>query len=165
MHEESILNLVLESNLINFSVAIIALLWFLTKFLPKASTDKKQELEQEIAHAKKAKEEAEAKLKTLEMEIERAKAEAQQIVNNAKAGAENIKTEIVEQAKQDVERMNANAAKEIDQQKAIIIQQIKEEVSSQALEIIEKKLAERKADLNSSIQTKLNSDLEKVAGV
>ncbi len=165
MHEESsILKLVLESNIINFSVALVAMLWFLGKFLPKSSKDKQESLEAEIANATRAKTEAENKLKTLEMEIERAKAEAQQILNNAKSGAENIKEKIIEEAKLDVERMNANAAKEIDQHKNIIIEKIREEVSVQALEIIEKKLTEKKAELNSSIQSKLKQDLEKVSG-
>ena len=82
MHEETnLFKLILESNVLNFAVAFSAVVYVLCKFLPESKTQRKQELEKEIAAAKEARALAEIKLQELEKEIEKTKAEADRMVN------------------------------------------------------------------------------------
>ena len=131
MHSETnLFDLIHESNIINFAIAFALLYFVLSKFLPKFASQRKAELEQEIAQAEQLKAEAEEKLAELEREIDRAKAESTRIVNEAKNSAEDIKNKTVEAAKAEIAKLSANAEKEIDMQAIIAREKLKKEIAA-----------------------------------
>jgi F-type H+-transporting ATPase subunit b len=157
--ENNLLKLVLESNLINFLVVFIFLVYALAKFLPKATKDRQDELNKAIENANKARLLAEQKLLELETDIKNSKLDAQSIIETAKASADNLKKQIIEDAKKEVDRMNANALKEIDLQKSLAIASIRNEIVSKAFELTEKNIENKKDEINNLIQSKVKEEL------
>jgi F-type H+-transporting ATPase subunit b len=157
--ENNLLKLVLESNLINFLVVFVFLVYALAKFLPKATKDRQNEINLAIENANKARLLAEEKLHALENEIKNSKLDAQSIIETAKASADNFKKQIIEDAKKEVDRMNANALKEIDLQKSLAITAIRNEIVSKAFELTEKNIENKKDEINNLIQSKLKQEI------
>ena len=163
MHEETnLLKLVLESNLLNFSVALILIVFVLGKLLPDSRDKRKQELEKEIAAARQARELAAAELQELENEIKKTKLEAQRIMVTAKETAENLKYQIIDEAKLEVEKMNLTASKEMEMQKILAIDSIKQEVAKAALMETERTLKAKRSEVDALIKTKLQKDLAEI---
>lgn len=158
----NIQELIIDSNLINFIIALVLVFYFLAKFIPDSSKKRKEELETEIAAAENAKKDAEQKLIELEKEIERSKAESLKIVSTAKETAENIKDKIVAEAKEEISRLNQNAEKEMELQKTMVINNIKAQIASIAMNEIEKNLNSRQKDVDRLIQNRLKKDLQKI---
>jgi len=156
------LKLILESNLINFLALLVLIGYFMVKFLPDSTKKRKEELQQQIDNATKARQEAEAKLEQLEQEIANAKKEADVIVQEAKSNAESIKKQIHEDAKQEIFRLYNNAEKDIELQKSLAIEQIKAEIAKLSLTEIETRLAEKKNEINGLTQQNLSQNLEKI---
>jgi F-type H+-transporting ATPase subunit b len=157
--ENNLLKLVLESNLINFLVVFVFLVYALAKFLPKATKDRQDELNKAIENANKARLLAEQKLLELETDIKNSKLDAQSIIETAKASADNLKKQIIEDAKKEVDRMNANALKEIDLQKSLAIASIRNEIVSKAFELTKKNIENKKDEINNLIQSKVKEEL------
>lgn len=162
MEETSLIKLILESNLINFALAFVAIVFFMLNFLPKSSAGRKQELEREIAAAEQAKKDAEQKLKDLEQEIAQAKIESELIIKNAQSTAMSIKDQVINETQKEIERLNANAIREIDLQKTLAISSIKKQISEQAFAITEKNIKAKKDEINQLIQTKVKQELASI---
>jgi len=160
--EHNLLTTILESNIINFTIALIAIIYFLGKLIPDSSKKRKQELEAEIAAAERTKIEAEEKLRELEREIEKSKAESLKIVSSAKETAETIKEQIIAEAKQEITRLNSNSKKEMEMQKNLVIENIKSQIANLAMEEIEKNISEKQEMVDKIIQEKLKKDLQKI---
>lgn len=158
----NIFSTILESNLLNFVVATALIVYFLSKSLPESARKRKEELEREIAAATKAKEEAQAKLEELDREIERSKIEAQQIVVNAKANAEKLKMQLMTETQMEVERLHSQASREIEMQRVQTIESLRKEIAISTATEIERLINDKKTEFEALIQTKLNSDLEKL---
>lgn len=157
-----VINLILESNLLNFTVVAIAIVYLGSKFLPQLAKKRKQELETEIESAKQAKESAEQKLIELKAEIEKAKQESIEIVNSAKETSENIKDKILVEAKQEIERLNKNAEKEIEFQKSLVLDNIKAQIASITLKQIEEGIKKKQLEIDKAVQLRLKTDLQKI---
>lgn len=163
MHgETNLFDLIKDSNIINFTIAFIALYFFLIKFLPDSAKQRKAELEQEIAQAEKLKQEAEEKLAELEREIDKAKAESTRIVNDAKNTAEELKNKTVEAAKSEIAKLNASAEKEIEMQRIIAVEKLKKEIAATVVTETEKSLANRRQEIDTLIKDKVKQDLAQV---
>lgn len=152
---------ILESNIINFLIAAVAIVYIMAKLIPESTNKRKKEIQKELLTAEYTKKAAEEKLIELKKEIENAKLESVKIVENAKKNAEAIKTQSYQDAKQELERLNANAHKEIEMQKTIAINSLKEQITQLTMTSLEKSLIEKKAELDTLITTKLKRDLEK----
>lgn len=163
MHEETnLLKLILESNILNFSVAFVVIVFVLGKALPESRDKRRQELEKEISAAKQARELAEQKLQELESEIEKTKQEAERIVRSAKETAESLRYQVMGEAKAEIDKMNLIAAKEIDMQRILAVESIKKEVASAALVETEKTLKAKRSEIDTLIKTKLSKDLAEI---
>jgi len=156
------LNIILESNLINFLIALVALVYLLGKLIPDSTNKRKKELEAEIAKAEQTKKDAEEKLRELEKEIERSKAESLNIVSYAKDTAENIQGKMLEDTKQEIARLNQSSQRAMEQHKNLVIENIKSQIASLAIDEIEKNLHSKKAEVDKIIQAKLKKDLQKI---
>ena len=151
--------LILESNLINFSILVIALGFALTKLIPDSTRQRKLEIEAEIAAAEKVKKEAEDKLKELQQEIKRSQAEAERVISSAKDTAESVKEKIVAEAKLEIDRLHHNTEKEMKLQKELVIDNIKSQIANLAMNEIEKNLQAKQVEVDALIQTRLKKDL------
>jgi len=154
-----LLQLILESNVLNFVVVFTFLIYALGKFLPKATKERQAELEKAIENANKARVSAELKLQELEDELKKSKLDAQSIIETAKASADKLKNQILDEAKKEVDRMNANALKEIDLQKSLAISAIRKEIVTKAFELTEKSIENKKDEINKLIQAKVKQEL------
>ena len=155
--------LILDSNLINFVIAAVAVAYFLMKFIPDATNKRRSEIQKELIQAQEAREAAEAKLKELELEIENAKKESVTIVENAKTNAQAVKAQTMKEAKEEIERLNSNAQREIDMHKEMAINTIKEQISSLTMKSVKASLLEKKAEVDKLIKVKLKKDLKETA--
>lgn len=162
MENPNLIKLILESNLINFVIAVIFIFIFLAKFLPDSTKKRKEELAQELLAAEKAKKEAEQKLLELEQQIKKAKEEATEIISNAKISSEKIKKEIFAQAKNEIDKLNSLTIAEINQQKNTIIESVKKEIAAKVYELTEKSLIEKSQNLNKAIVNKSIKELEEL---
>lgn len=156
----NIMELILESNLINFIIAFALVAYLLIKVIPESTSKRKTEIQKELIAAQDAKKEAEAKLKELEQEIENAKKESVTIVANAKENAEALKAQTVEETKAEIDRLNANAMREINMHREMAINTIKEQISHLTMKSVEESLSSKKEELDGMIKAKLKKDLK-----
>ena len=160
LQHRKMMELILESNLINFVIAFAAVAYLLIKVIPEATKNRKSEIQKELIQAQEAKEAAEAKLKELEAEIENAKKDSVTIVENAKANAEAIKTQTIQEAKEEIDRLNANSQREIEMHKEMAINTIKEQIAQLTMKNVKASLLEKKEELDKLIKVKLKKDLK-----
>lgn len=162
MHETNIWELIQESNLINFAILAIVIVYIAFRELPRAVEGKKAELSKEMEEAAQMKAEAEEKLRAVEKEIERAQTESLKIVSEAKESAETLQTKVLEDAKTEIQRLHDNAEKEISLEKSLAIETIKGQISKLAVEKIESVLMNKREDIDALISKKIKSDLEAI---
>lgn len=162
MENSDLIKLILESNLINFVIALTLIVVFLAKFLPDSSKKRREEIAHELLAAEKAQKDAEQKLIELEQQIQKAKQEASEIISNAKISSEKIKKEIFETAKADIEKLNSLALQEISQQKDAMLESLKKEIAVKVYELTEKSLLEKSGNLNQAIINKSIRELEEL---
>lgn len=155
-----ITKLILESNLINFVIAVGITSYLLIKVIPQSTSKRKTEIQKELLQAQEAKKAAEAKLEELKIEIENAKKESLNIIESAKANSEALRAQIMKDAKLELDRMNANASREIEMHKEMTINTIKEQISHLTMKNVEKTLLEKKSEIDKLIKLKLNKDLK-----
>jgi F-type H+-transporting ATPase subunit b len=155
-----ITKLILESNLINFVIAVGITTYLLIKVIPQSTSKRKTEIQKELHQAQEAKKAAEAKLEELKVEIENAKKESLNIIESAKANSEALRAQIMKDAKQELDRMNANASREIEMHKEMTINTIKEQISHLTMKNVEKTLLDKKSEIDKLIKLKLNKDLK-----
>ena len=155
-----LVDLIFESNLINFLMVLIPLIWFVGKKLPELSKARKTEIQEELIKAQEAKKDAEQKLEELQKEIKNAKYESIKIVEQAKENAEAMKAQVLIEAKQEVVRLNANALKEIEMHKTMAINTIKEQLTNLTMKNVEETLQAKRAELDKIIKAKLGQDLK-----
>jgi F-type H+-transporting ATPase subunit b len=160
MESNEVLKYVIESNVINFTIAAVVIVVFLTKFLPGSTKQRQEELEREINAAKQAKLEAEEKLRELELEIERAKTESKQIIENAKASSDKIKKDILDEAKYEIAKLNELAIQEIDLQRNTAMESLRKEIAHKVYELSQKAILENSSKIDQSIRNKTIRELE-----
>ncbi|MCE2928378.1 MAG: ATP synthase F0 subunit B [Candidatus Caenarcaniphilales bacterium] len=163
MFNQETIKLILESNLLNFAIAIGLIVYLVGKMLPAASDKRKLELEDGLKKASEAKIRAEEELEKLNKEIERSKAEAQLMVSNAKSSAEALYKDIVESAHKEISRLEANAQREIENSRHQAISNLKKQIVGQVMIEVEKQLKLNQTELSNKITEKINSDLEALA--
>ena len=158
-----ITKLIIESNLINFIIAVAAIAYLLIKVIPSSTEKRRSEIQKELAAAQEAKKAAEEKLKELELEITKAHEESKNIVATAKTNADAIKSQTIKDAKAEIDRLGANSQKEIEMYKEMAINTIKEQITHLTMQNVEKTLNEKKDELDKLIKLKLSKDLEKAS--
>jgi F-type H+-transporting ATPase subunit b len=105
---------ILQSNVINVAIVALFLGFMLSKLnLGKTINGKQQRVIDEIDSAEVRQKEAETKLDALSKRTNELEAEVQQIINEAKANAERLKTSILEDAETQAEKLRQNALKRL----------------------------------------------------
>jgi F-type H+-transporting ATPase subunit b len=128
----------INPGLMIWSAAVFLLLLFvLTKFAWKPlihSLEKREaHIRGSIEQSEQARQEAERLLAENRKELARAEEESRRIVNEGRALAEKLKTEIVEKANQQSRKMVEQAKLEIERDKEAAINQLRSEVASLAV--------------------------------
>jgi F-type H+-transporting ATPase subunit b len=135
----SIIPLVLESNLINFLVVLGLLFFLLVKYLPGLKKDKQNQILKELEEAKAARKLAEEKLKDLENMIEEAKIESKKIIEEANSSGEKLKQQIQEESRKQSESIKLSLDRELESSRAVSIEEIKRSVLNASLRLAEEK--------------------------
>lgn len=114
-------------RVLNFSIVVAILVYFLTKPMKKGLAGRREEIEKALAEAKQAKEEAEAKFEEYDKKLSQAteeiaeigdairregELEKQKIIANAKAMAEQIEKDAGKAAEQEVAKAKAELQRE-----------------------------------------------------
>jgi F-type H+-transporting ATPase subunit b len=158
--ENELTQLVIDSDLINFTIAAAAVIYLLMKVIPESTAKRKTEIQKELLKAQEAKKDAETKLKELEIAIEDAKKETITIIQTAKENADAVKKQTMSEAKIEIDRLNTNAHREIEMHKEMAINTIKEQITHLTMKNVEKSLIEKKDELDKLIKAKLKNDLK-----
>ncbi len=154
--------LVLESNLLNFIVLALVLVWALSKFIPKATKQHSELIRREIKEAEDARKLAESKLAELESKLRESKEAARQFLEEAKETARKIKVQVLDDTKVEIQQMKELAEKDLELQKCIILQSIKQKVIEAAFKLTEESV---KSETNRQlIEASIRADLEKNLG-
>ena len=147
MHEEqNLMSLILESNLLNFVLVALALIWVIAKFLPKAAKETRAKLEAELKEAKEARLNAEKKLNELSEKIANSEEESKSIVIEAEKTAKQLKEDLIIDAKEHIDRMQDLAEKDIEMKKNLALQSIKEMATKAAIQLTEESVKNASKD-------------------
>ncbi len=101
-------------RLLNFSLVVALLAYFLRKPLKKALSGRREEIEKALAEAEQAKREAEAKFAEYDRKLNQATAEIAEISASIKSEGEKEKAKIIEYAKAMARQIEADAGKAAD---------------------------------------------------
>jgi len=101
-------------RLLNFSLVVALLAYFLRKPLKKALSGRREEIEKALAEAEQAKREAEAKFAEYDRKLNQATAEIAEISAAIKREGEQEKAKIIENAKAMARQIEADAGKAAD---------------------------------------------------
>ncbi len=154
--------LILESNLINFSVAALVIVWALVKFIPQATLKQSELIRKEIQEAEAARKLAEASFQELEAKLQESKIAAKKFLEEAKTTAQKLRVQILEETKAEIQQMKTIAENDLEQQKVIIMQSIKQKVIDAAFKLTEESV--KSDDNRRQIETSLKASLEKNLG-
>jgi F-type H+-transporting ATPase subunit b len=159
--DSSLIHLILESNVVNFLIAVILLFWFFTRELPKLRGERKSEITKEIDEARAARELAELKLKELEAKLSKAQIESKNIIEEGKKAAEQIRHEILESAKDQISKMQNSAEKEIESKKNLAMQSLRRTLTEEAIKLVESMIKEenKKKEFVASIEKQFLKEL------
>ncbi len=157
-----ITKLILESNLINFTLVALALTWVLIKFVPDASKKQAELIRKEIKEAQESRKIAEKKLEELEAKLNDSKLEAKKFLEEARSTSKKIREQILNETKAEIKQMQEIAEKDLEQQKDLIMRSIKAKVIDAAFALTEESI---KSETNrSQIEESLKRSLEKTLG-
>ena len=111
----NIVNLIVSSNLFNFTIFVLILIYIAKKFDIPAFLEKlKTEIQNTIDSSKTAKQKAERELKDAEISLKNAAKEIEKVLSETKLNAENIENKILKDTNSKIETMKINTQKALD---------------------------------------------------
>jgi F-type H+-transporting ATPase subunit b len=124
--------LTVEGGLVIWTLVVFGLLLFILKrsawpVLLQAVREREQRLERQLAEAAQAREEALRLVEQQKQVLESAKADAQEIVTKAKVVAEKERAALLAKAREEYEQYLARAKKDIEEEKAKAILELRRE--------------------------------------
>lgn len=135
-------------RVLNFSIVVAILVYFLRKPLKKALSGRREEIAKALAEAEQTKREAEAKFAEYDRKLSQATAEIDEISAAIKREGEQEKAKIIENAKAMARQIEADAGKaadlEVAKARAALQREATELAVSTAEELLKKKVT--KAD-------------------
>ena len=143
---------ILETNIVNLAIIIAVLFFFGRKFLGKNLSQRRSEIEEEIADAEKRSQKATADLKAAESKLEEAQKEIENIRNSAKESAQKAKERILAENAKEVERIKEAAVQDLDAERERAVTEIKQYIARLALKKVESELTN---NLDQSAQEQL----------
>jgi F-type H+-transporting ATPase subunit b len=127
-------------RILNFSIVVAILVYFLRKPIKKGLAGRSEEIEKALAEAKKVKEEAEAKFAEYDRKLDQATEEIAEISDAIRREGELEKQKIIENAKQMAIIIEKNAEKAADMEIAKARRELQKEASKLAVEMAKKML-------------------------
>ena len=124
-------------RLLNFSIVVAILVYFLKKPIRAGLTGRRDDIEKALEEAKKAKEEAEAKFAEYDKKLAQATDEIAAITVAIRKEAELEKQKIVDNAKEQAEKIEQDAEKAATLEVAKARQTLQQEASQLAVSIAE----------------------------
>ncbi|MCM1984077.1 F0F1 ATP synthase subunit B [Lyngbya confervoides] len=134
---------IFETNLINLSVVIGVLVYFVGGVLKKILAERRTAIEAEIVAAEKRQADAQAMLAAEEQKLAQSKVEAERILASAKASAEASKAEILAAAEREIERLKQSATQDTTTSQERAIAELRRQTAKMALEKVEATLDQR----------------------
>ena len=118
-------------RVLNFSIVVALLIYFLRKPLKKGLAGRSEEIEKALSDAKKAKEEAEAKFAEYDLKLNQATVEIAEISASIRREGELEKQRIIENAKAMAAKIEADAERTAD----IEVAKAREELQREAVQL------------------------------
>lgn len=148
---ESIIN----SNIINFLIAFLALVWVFKRFKLLSILDQRQaKIVQALQEAEEKRQQALKDLDAIEKRMAQLNQEVDAILSDAQHSAEDIANSIVQQAQEDAEKLLANAQKRIAMEQKTASRELEQRLMHEAIhaarELLENTLSE--ADKHRSVE-------------
>ena len=122
-------------RILNFSIVVAILVYFLRKPLKKGLAGRSEEIEKALAEAKQVKEEAEAKFAEYDRKLDQATEEIAEISDAIRREGELEKQKIIENAKQMAIKIEQNAEKAAEMEIAKARRELQKEASKLAVEM------------------------------
>lgn len=122
-------------RILNFSIVVAILVYFLRKPLKKGLAGRSEEIEKALAEAKQVKEEAEAKFAEYDRKLDQATEEIAEISDAIRREGELEKQKIIENAKQMAIKIEQNAEKAAEMEIAKARRELRKEASTLAVEM------------------------------
>lgn len=122
-------------RVLNFSLVVALLVYFLRKPLKKGLASRSEEIEKALAEAKQAKEEAEAKFAEYDRKLDQATEEIAEISDAIRREGELEKQKIIENAKEMAVKIEQNAEKAAEMEVAKARRELQQEASKLAVEM------------------------------
>lgn len=143
---------ILDSNLINLSIAIALLVYFGRGFLGKILGERRSAIETAIKEAEQRKKSAASALAQQQQKLAQAQGEAAKIRTSADEGAKAARETILAKAEQDIQRMRETAAQEMGSDQERVINELRQRIAVLAMQRAEGELPSR---LNDDVQQRL----------
>jgi F-type H+-transporting ATPase subunit b len=143
---------ILETNVINLAIIIAILFFFGRKFLGSKLSERRSQIEEDIADAEKRAQKAKADLKEAEQKLADTQKEIENIRQSAQESAKKAKERILAENEKEVERIKAAAVQDVDAERERAVAEIKQHIARLALEKVESQLKNR---LDQSAQEKI----------
>ena len=137
---------ILESNLINLSIAIGLLVYFGRNLFGKILGDRRAAIETALQDAEARKKTASAGLAQQQQKLAQAQQEAAKIRASAQTAAETSRAEILAKGEHDVQRMRESAAQDLNSEQERVINELRQRIAALALQKAEGDLPSRLGD-------------------
>lgn len=149
-HSMSTIEYLFHSNIFNWLLVVIFVLWLLKKFDVIGFFETKQkEIKDSIEKALQAKEEAQKELQDTQEKIKNVEAETTAIIEDSKETAVVMSDKVKDNATLKVKELNENTQKTIEAQTKSTVNSLSKEVTSAAFEIAQEHI---KSAMNDDIQ-------------
>jgi F-type H+-transporting ATPase subunit b len=165
--DHSFLSVLLDfkSNILNWLILVGFIAWLCAKYLPPVLASRKESIETSLKNAKVAKDEAQQFLAEQRTRVANAEKEAQKILEEARAAAEQMKIEIEKQTKKDVTDMLAKFEVAVENERRLAVNDMRAAVVRTAIDLVEAQLNESTSDaLKGRLLNQFMEQLETVNG-
>lgn len=134
------LNALFQNNLINWLLLVAALIWLAMKYLPAVFQARQNSVQSALNHAWKAREEGHAFLEEQRKKVANAEKETQQLLDEAKSIAAQMKMQMEEQAEKDVEMLLHKIEGAIANERQMLVTELRTAAVKAAIEVTEEHL-------------------------
>lgn len=152
--QENLVSVLLDfkSNLINWILLIVLLVWAIKKFVPAFISQRQQAINDELQLAIKTRQDAEVALAEQKSKIDKAEHEAEKIVLEAKETAKRMSDDLKKQTEAEIADLHKKFDAALTNEKQSAISEMRSVVARAAVQLAEESL---KSGLNEKSKTKI----------
>ena len=139
--DESAINIILHSNLLNFIIVIIFLIWVIRKAnLSELIAKKQAEIAEMIKNAIEEKNIKQNQLLTTKTKVANVKQEALKIIDEGEQVANNLSESIIDDAEKQAEDMYKKAVLSVNNEKQMVFSEVRSKITGAAFYIAEERI-------------------------